>query len=173
MSERAATTGWSSTHPEFVQKAYAKVATRSFEDRYKKKSSLPTSGGPLRKRPRVVVREPMQWTPRSFQCGPRLEILGDSLEEIVFVEGTRLAQAGELEALIREVEAVLDRGRWAEVRVIFDRLSAVDVCEPGRERDFLERVRFILVQARDGDHEDFEALAGEAGWTAKDLRMVV
>ena len=102
-----------------------------------------------------------------------LEILGDSLEEIVFVEGTRLAQAGELEALIREVEAVLDRGRWAEVRVIFDRLSAVDVCEPGRERDFLERVRFILVQARDGDHEDFEALAGEAGWTAKDLRMVV
>ena len=99
-----------------------------------------------------------------------LEVHGDSVEEIVFGEALNLRDHGELPAAIAEIEAVLEEGRLTEVTRFFDRLAVVVVYEPGEERRFLERVRYIFVQVRDGCHGCFDAFMEAVGWRAGDLR---
>ena len=84
--QKAASTDWVQMKGEIRDAAYKMFNMASLEERFRNRTPKkhPT-GEPLRKRPRVTFREPMQWT--TSPGVPRVEVLGDSLLIISWLNG--------------------------------------------------------------------------------------
>ena len=84
---RAASTQWRQLKGEFRDGAYNMFNMSALEARFQGRSRrICGTVEPARKRPRVVLREPVPW---EQNASPRVEILGDSLLVISWLNGLR------------------------------------------------------------------------------------